>query len=805
MNSILSIIDNHEPSLEMEVRQYVESIIESALEDDGPSGDDVGDMLSNFLSNDISTQVLSAISAMKLHKDDQGDGGSTSRKDDETETPPQLLQVSDGDEDNDNDIVEYPTPTAGTSISKSKLQQKREAKLKKRNAKKKNKSKGRNTNVRTDLVNDVHASVWKELQQSLWGGRGHGGRGIRLTRNNLEAIHLPSVSLSYEGNELLVDSTMTIVKGHRYGLLGRNGVGKSTLIKQIDANNIPGMPEGMITRIVKQQIDGREDQNTLEALVEADEYRASLLEEQIQVEKELDEGINLEENCKRLQEIAVELDSIDADNAVTRALEILKGLSFTQDMIYSPTINLSGGWRMRLALAQTLFAPYSDLILLDECTNHLDLQGQAWLEQYLTRRENPFTLICVSHDRSFLDLVCTDMIVFEHKRLTYHVGNYSDYQQKMQEKRARESQILDAADRQRTKAMAFVQKQQQSKKSLDPNKQRQAKQKKEKMDRIGNYREDGKRYKLRSLKKLSEDHVRLAQKVVVEADEPVVKLNFPCPTWPPSITEDTPLIQLEDVSFSYEVDGPLLLNHVTLNITQNTKAAVVGKNGCGKTTLAKLIKGDLDNTNIQRNPNIRIGHITQYSVEELEQFEDLTVLQYAENNLSGEAVSEVTAKASGNVRQYLGRFGLGGSHSTRLIGALSGGERQRLCFATALSNAPHMLLLDESTNHVDLETQDSLSSALYAFRGAIIMVSHNQSFLSGFCNELWTFPENDQLSGKLEVSHNDTASFDELFSSYRNKVFSRSGTTSSSLKQKQSMAKMAAKQNTNASKVTALL
>jgi ATP-binding cassette subfamily F protein 3 len=183
-----------------------------------------------------------------------------------------------------------------------------------------------------------------------------------------------------------------------------------------------------------------------------------------------------------------ELDAIDADGAEDRALEILKGLSFTSDMILGPTTSLSGGWRMRLALAQALFVPHSDLILLDECTNHLDLQGMDWLIHYLTTQSNK-TAMVVSHDRTFLDAICTDIVVMEHQRLSHHVGNYSEYQRQVQDKSAREAQILDASERQRTKAMAFVQKQ-ANKKSSDPNKQRQAKMIKEKkLDRIGNYRE----------------------------------------------------------------------------------------------------------------------------------------------------------------------------------------------------------------------------------------------------------------------------------------------------------------------------
>jgi ATP-binding cassette subfamily F protein 3 len=222
----------------------------------------------------------------------------------------------------------------------------------------------------------------------------------------------------------------------------------------------------------------RADQTTLDSLVEADADRLLLLKEQDFIESQLESGVDLEANAKRLGDIVAELDAINADGAEDRAFEILKGLSFTPEMIQGPTANLSGGWRMRLALAQTLFIPHSDLILLDECTNHLDLEGVDWLIQYFNTHSH--TLMVVSHDRSFLDAICTDIVVMEHQRLTYHVGNYSEYQRQIQAKAARESQILDASERQRNKAIAFVQKQQTRKNSSDPNKQRQAKSIKEK-------------------------------------------------------------------------------------------------------------------------------------------------------------------------------------------------------------------------------------------------------------------------------------------------------------------------------------
>lgn len=187
-------------------------------------------------------------------------------------------------------------------------------------------------------------------------------------------------------------------------------------------------------------------------------------------------------------------------------------------------------------------------------------------------------MIIVSHDRNFLDAVCTDVIRLDHMRLSYYVGNYSEYERQMAEKSARESQILDAAERQRSKAEAFLQKQQAmaNKKTADPNKQRQAKMIKEKkMERIGNYREDGKRYKNFSLKQMDEKHIRLAQKVHIEADEAVIKMNFPEPVWPPGIAPGDGIVRTEDFSFGYDADRTILDN-ITVELRRGSKVALVG-------------------------------------------------------------------------------------------------------------------------------------------------------------------------------------------------------------------------------------
>ena len=343
---------------------------------------------------------------------------------------------------------------------------------------------------------DDHASAWAQCQAEgrAWGGRGEGGRGLRSTFHSSTAvrnIHLPNVSLSFGGEDLLQSTTLQITPGKRYGLIGRNGVGKSTLLRRLARKAIPGFPMHLRVLLVNQQVDGS-GESALAVLLGADTARASLLEEQSALESELDRAAGVGDGdggggddgdgvddvqvlAERLAEVSEQLDAVSADSAEKRARAILQGLQFTPQMMDEPSQNLSGGWRMRLALAQALFVP-SDLLLLDEPTNHLDLHAVSWLTDYLAESEH--TVVVVSHDRGFLDM-CTDIIQFQHKQLKYHAGGYSTFEVAMNERAARAAQMLDASERQRAKAEVFVAKQQASsskmKKRADPKKQRQAK------------------------------------------------------------------------------------------------------------------------------------------------------------------------------------------------------------------------------------------------------------------------------------------------------------------------------------------
>lgn len=274
-------------------------------------------------------------------------------------------------------------------------------------------------------------------------------------------------------------------------------VGKSTLLKRLAQKNIPGLPQDLNILLVQQEMESSETETAVEVLLKADTYRQHLLKQQEELELKLEEVDEknvtlLEEVAMRLGEVSEELDATNAEQTEARAVEILQGLQFTDEMIHGPTQNLSGGWRVRLALARALFLP-SDVLLLDECSNHLDLWGVQWLTNYLTNSNADHkVVVVVSHDRAFLDAICTDILVIEHGKLTTFSGSWSEYELQQEEKMAHQRQILDASERQRAKAAQFIQKQQASanKKSADPNKQRQAKMIKEKkLDRIGNYRE----------------------------------------------------------------------------------------------------------------------------------------------------------------------------------------------------------------------------------------------------------------------------------------------------------------------------
>ena len=278
-------------------------------------------------------------------------------------------------------------------------------------------------------------------------------------------------------------------------------------MKRLAQKNIPGLPQDLNILLVQQEMEGSKTETALEVLMKADTYREHLLREQEELERKLEEVDDnnialLEEIAMRLGEVSEEVEAMNAESVEGKATEILKGLQFTKEMIHSPTETLSGGWRVRLALARALFLP-SDILLLDEASNHLDMWGVQWLTKYLTQANKAHkVVVVVSHDRAFLDSICTDIMVIEHGKLKTFPGSWSDYEFRQEEKMAHKKSMVDANERQKAKAQQFIQKQQAmaNKKGADQNKVKQAAtMKAKKLDRIGNYREDGKKYKVGSI------------------------------------------------------------------------------------------------------------------------------------------------------------------------------------------------------------------------------------------------------------------------------------------------------------------
>jgi len=383
---------------------------------------------------------------------------------------------------------------------------------------------------------DDYASAWNDVrakannnngqdQDVVWGGRGKGGRGVNRglgVYRGKDAV-VNQLTLSYGGQELLHETHLAIAHGHRYGLMGPNGVGKSTLLRRIATGSVPGWPLHLSVKMVEQEVLGT-PQSILDCMKEVSQHggrggraqkRIDLQEHAAFLEAILEDtnadADSLETAAEQLSVIYEQLDEMDAEENSSddeagdktkgfgsldaRARTILKGLQFKQDMLETQGSLLSGGWRMRLALAQALYSE-PDILLLDEPTNHLDLSAIMFLEQWIVDKN--LTVVVVSHDGHFLDSICTDMIKFENGKLKYHVGNYSSFRESEEQMWTRNTNKAEAVTRKEKKAKEFIQKQRSmaNSKHRDDNKQRQAAERQKKLGRIGLFSDNGQKFKL---------------------------------------------------------------------------------------------------------------------------------------------------------------------------------------------------------------------------------------------------------------------------------------------------------------------
>lgn len=628
----------------------------------------------------------------------------------------------------------------------------------------------------------------------------------KAQEDNMQDIHLKDFDLPNlrgGGSNLLQNANLTLARGRRFGLMGRNGCGKTTFLTFLAKRKIAGaVPKNMNMLLVRQEIFGNE-WTAVETVLKSDVKRESVKRYIEWLDKELDKLDNPEkyveeekqaegaEESKKTQEKKKEskgrqrlrdrkkqsvqqkakknalsatkvketkeerrkqlnqkliqahtrLGEIEADEGgdpEPRARKVLSGLGFSKDMQDKPTSALSGGWRMRVSLSCALFANPA-LLLLDEPTNHLDLEAVLWLERYLTK-DFKGTLVVVSHDRHFLNEVVTDVVHFHKNTLTTYRGDISNFETVRADDKLRQQRLREQQEAKRAHLQKYIDLHSQAGEN-GVKAARQRKSKMKKLDKLGVMSQDGKKWKA--------SYDGDAEEVEEVEEDDKVTLKFPDPG-----SFDKDIIRLEEVKFGYSSDS-ILLEDVDLTVNVKSRIALLGRNGCGKSTLIKLTVGGLQPLAgaVKIDPRAKIEYLAQHQLEQLDP--DGTPLQTMVDRYPGNKSNTHI----GELRRYLANFGLGGEVlPNQKIHTMSGGQKCRLCLACAMYRKPHLLILDEPTNHLDLETTEALIEAIREFPGGVLLVSHDQHLLTSVCDDLLVV-ENRHL-GILRDGHSNKDAFE---------------------------------------------
>lgn len=496
-------------------------------------------------------------------------------------------------------------------------------------------------------------------------------------------LHINGLTFRIGGRMLIEDATVAIPEGHKVGLAGRNGVGKSTLLKLIlgelhsEAGTVT-VPRNARIGTVAQEAPGGED-TLLDTVMAGDQELTALLAE-----------AETATDPHRIAEIQIRLADIDAHSAPARAATILSGLGFSEAAQNGPCSALSGGWRMRVALAAALFAN-PDVLLLDEPTNYLDLEGTIWLQSFI--RDYPHTILMVSHDRDLLNEAVDAILHLERGKLTLYQGNYDNFERQRREKMLLTQKMKKKQDDQRAHMMAYI-----DRFRYKASKARQA------------------QSRLKALAKL--------QPIADIVEDRVAPFRFPNP----EKALAPPLVRWDKASVGYSADKPVLRN-ITLRLDPDDRIALLGANGNGKSTFAKLLSGKLQVSSgeMKHPPRLTVGYFAQHQLDELSQ--DLTPYDYAARLLPEATEAQRRAR--------LGVLGFGEQLANSKCATLSGGEKARLLFMLAAFDGPHILILDEPTNHLDVDSREALIMAINDYEGAVILISHDRHIIETSADRLW--------------------------------------------------------------------
>ena len=527
-------------------------------------------------------------------------------------------------------------------------------------------------------------------------------------------LSITDISIRIAGRLLIDDSSVQIVPGARVGFVGRNGVGKSTLFHAIrgdlptESGSITIPPRWRIGSLAQEAPDGPE--SLVNVVLKADLERDALLRE-----------AETAHDPHRIAEIQTRLVDIDAHSAPARAAAILSGLGFSTADQARPVSEFSGGWRMRVAFAATLFSA-PDLLLLDEPTNYLDLEGTLWLEDHLANY--PRTVIVISHDRDLLDTSVDQILHLDRGKLTLYKGTYSSFEEQRATREMLDAKHAKRQADERKRLQAFV-----DRFKAKASKARQAQSRVKMLERM--------------------------KPVTALVTQDVREISFPTPERMLS----PPIIAVDDVSVGYDPKKPVL-NRVTLRVDTDDRIALLGSNGNGKSTLVKLLANKLPpfSGRITRAEKLSVGYFAQHQVDEL--------------NLDGSPYDHVRKlmpdTPESKVRARVGAIGFSGKAGDTLVKSLSGGEKARLLLGLATFFGPNMIILDEPTNHLDIDSRAALAEAINDFPGAVIMVSHDRYLIEACADQLWV------------VANQTVTTYDGDLDDYRRMVLSITGPRSAS-------------------------